>query len=56
MAYDKRPQLETHAKHQKPVLGRRMIGVKEPDGVFIQEDRLCFLEGDTVLAFVCLVL
>jgi len=52
MADDKRPQLETDAKHQKPVLGRRMIGIIEPDGVLIQEDRLRFLEGDAVLTLV----
>jgi len=44
VADDQHPEFETYAKHDESIFLFRMIGVEEPNGVFVQEDCLGFLE------------
>ena len=56
MADDQYSKMTANAKHQKTIFVCRMVGVKEPQGVLIQEDGLSFFERDVVFLPVLLAL
>jgi len=52
VADDQHPEFKTYAKHDESIFRFRMIGIEEPNGVFVQEDCLGFLERDPMLPFI----
>jgi hypothetical protein len=48
--------MTANAKHQESIFVCRMVGIEEPQGVFIQEDGLSLFERDFVLLPVLLTL
>lgn len=53
---DQYTKMAANAKHQETIFVCRMVGVKEPQSVLIQEDGLSLFKGDFVLLPVLLAL
>ena len=56
VADDQHPEFKTYTEHDESIFLSRMIGIEEPNCVFIQEDCLGFLERDSMLPHVLAVL
>ncbi len=52
VTHDKDSERETHAKHDKAILVLGVIRVEKTDGILVKENRLGFLERDSVLPLI----
>ncbi len=56
MTDDERSERTAEAEKNKALLPSRMIGVRNQEGMLVEEDRLGFLERHAVFPLVCRIL